>query len=357
MNIVKELDQIALPISESEYREMPELSYSTLSTYERTGFDGLSHLFDKIESPALTLGSIVDTIITGTQKEFDDNYFVTDFPSLGEKETQVANMLYEAYGNEYISMSLIPFQAILDAANTVDFYKNWKEETRVKALTERCSYYYGLKAKAGTRTIVDRKTYDDAIAMVTALKESPATKGYFADNDELSPIRRYYQLKFRAGLGQDYNMSTVFYRCMADLIVVDYESKKIYPIDLKTSGKSEWHFEDSFKQWNYMIQSRLYYRIIEANLANDPYFKDFSLENYRFIVVNKATLTPLVWEFPLTKEYGTLVDDKGNEFRDPFDIGVELQSYLDFKPQVPKGISVDGLNTIQCLKLKENINK
>lgn len=101
------------------------------------------------------------------------------------------------------------------------------------------------------------------------------------------------------------------------------------------------------------IQARLYWRIIRANMDADPYFKDFSLENYRFIVVNRKTLTPLVWEFPLTTAFGTLTDDKGNEYRDPFEIGKELRAYLDCKPLVPNGISREGVNIIKCLKVKQ----
>jgi hypothetical protein len=102
-----------------------------------------------------------------------------------------------------------------------------------------------------------------------------------------------------------------------------------------------------------MIQARLYWRIIRANLLKDDYFKDFRFEDYRFIVVNKNTLTPLVWEFPLTKTVGTLVDEKGNEYRDPFEIGKELQGYLNLRPQVPNGINIAGDNIIKCLKVKE----
>ena len=87
-------------------------------------------------------------------------------------------------------------------------------------------------------------------------------------------------------------------------------------------------------------------------MDKDDYFKDFSLEDYRFIIVNPKTLTPLVWEFPLTKSIGTLIDDKGNEIRDPFEIGEELQAYLNSKPQVPNGITMEGINTIKCLKEK-----
>ena len=79
---------------------------------------------------------------------------------------------------------------------------------------------------------------------------------------------------------------------------------------------------------------------------------DFTLEDYRFIVVNRKTLTPLVWEFPLTQTRGTLIDTEGNEYRDPFEIGKELRAYLDCKPPVPNGINKDGINLIKCLTLK-----
>jgi hypothetical protein len=88
-------------------------------------------------------------------------------------------------------------------------------------------------------------------------------------------------------------------------------------------------------------------------MDRDDYFKDFSLEDYRFIVVNKRTLTPLVWEFPLTTSKGTLVDERGNVYRDPFEIGKELRGYLDLKPPVPNGINKDGINIIECLKVKD----
>ena len=143
---------------------------------------------------------------------------------------------------------------------------------------------------------------------------------------------------------------------MMDLIVVDYEKKKIWPIDLKTSlSCTEWDFEQNFKKWHYYIQSRLYWRNLRYNLDKDDYFKDFSLEDYRFIIVNPKTLTPLVWEFPLTKVSGTLIDDEGNEIRDPFEIGEELQAYLDCKPPVPNGINQNGLNIINCLRKKEDV--
>jgi hypothetical protein len=348
MNIQKELSEISLPISEPEYRQLPELSYSTLSTYESVGFNGIEHLFDRKESQSLTFGSCVDAIITGGENEFYNLFYVADIPSIGDKGKQVADYLFNTCGSNYFSMIEIPATYILDAANTFEFQKNWKDETRVKVLTERCGAYYAVKTQVVGKTIIDIPTFESVKACVRALRESPATCGYFADNDELSPVRRYYQLKFRAVL------EGVGYRCMSDLLVVNYEKKKVFPVDLKTSlSCTEWDFEQNFKKWHYYIQARLYWRIIRANMDKDDFFKDFSLEDYRFIIVNPKSLTPLVWEFPLTKEVGTLIDDYDHEIRDPFEIGKELQGYLDCKPQVPNGINMEGLNTIKCIRVKE----
>ena len=347
MNIPKELKDISWQVSEKKYRADPALSYSTLAKYEREGFNKLDHLFDHISTQSLLEGSMVDCLITGSQEEFDNLYYVADYPSIGDKEQLVAKMLYEKYHDSYELFSYIPNDAILSVINEVGWQKNWRDETRVRVLSERIAMYYNLIIQADNKTVVDSNTYDSILKMVQTLKTSPTTQGYFADNDPMSSVKRYYQLKFRA------KFESVCYRCMADLIIVDYEEKKVYPIDLKTSGHKEWDFQDSFEQWSYMIQARLYWRILKANMSNDPYFKDFTLEDYRFIVINKESLTPLVWEFPLTRAKGTLIDKEGKEYRDPFEIGKELQSYLNFRPKVPVGIDRSGINTITCLKLKE----
>lgn len=347
MEIPKELIDISWQVDEPTYRADSALSYSTLARFEREGFNKLDHLFDKISTQALLEGSMVDCLITGSREEFDELYCVADFPSIGEKEQQIVLALFDRFHNSCEQFSYIPKEEVLEAINEFEWQKNWRDDTRVRVLSERVAMYYNIKVQAGDKTVVDGNTYDRVSRMVYALKTSPTTQGYFADNDELSPIKRYYQLKFKA------RFEGVNYRCMADLIIVDYEDKKIIPCDLKTSGSREWDFQHSFEKWNYMIQAMLYWRVIKANLMNDPYFKDFTLENYRFIVINKESLTPLVWEFPITKIVGTLVDKEGKEYRDPFEIGKELQGYLNLKPRVPNGIDIDGVNIIDCLKLKE----
>ena len=84
-------------------------------------------------------------------------------------------------------------------------------------------------------------------------------------------------------------------------------------------------------------------------MDKDEYFRDYKLADYKFIVVNRKTLTPLVWEFKDTTTLGTLYYGKNKqiEMRDPEDIGEELSSYLSSRPKVPIGISETGSNDLK----------
>lgn len=342
MKIEKELKDISWQVDEPTYRADPALSYSTLARYEREGFDKLDHLFDHISTPSLTEGSAVDAIITGGEEEFNANFIVVDINITdGGKDT--CNRLVEM-NLPFETFQEIPEDIVSMAAKETGFWQadKWDRVRYKKVLeTGNIAEFYNA-AKHSDKTILSTKTFESVQAMVRALKESPATAGYFADNDELSPIRRYYQLKFKA------TFEGVGYRGMMDEIVVDYESKKVFLIDLKTSSKTEWNFYKSFIEWKYSYQARLYYRLVAANMAKDPYFKDFEISDYYFIVVNKKTLQPLVWKYTDTKKYGELIYGRNKQIivRDPFTVGNELQEYLNLKPLVPNGVNIEGSNDI-----------
>lgn len=343
MEIVKELKDISWLVDEPTYRADPALSYSTISTYETLGFNGLDHLFDKKETPSLTLGSVVDCLITGGEDEFNSLYTVLDI-NITDGGMSTANKLL-SMKLPFSSFEEIPEEVVSNAAKDVGFWQadKWDKKRYSEVLkTGNIAEFYNASITTN-KTIISTETFQTALNMVSALQSSPSTGGYFADNDELSPIRRYYQLKFK-GVIDD-----VHYRCMMDLTVADYENKVIYPIDLKTSSAPEWDFEKSFVKWHYLIQSLLYHKLLRMNMDADPYFKDFKLDDYRFIVVNAKTLTPLVWKFPLTQERGPFIDSDGNKWPDPFELGKELQGYLNNRPQVPNGINLYGDNIIKCL--------
>lgn len=335
---MKTLKDISWDVSEPEYRADPALSYSVLAKFEREGFDGLNTLFDKIDTPSLTFGSAVDALVTGGQEEFENRFFVAEFPQLSDSVLKVVNECFTRGSEQYTSLEEFPDKAIIGITEDLKYQLNWKPETRAKVIREQGGEYYHLLFVAGDRKVVSTSFKSEVDNCVALLMGSPATSVYFTS----LAYERWYQLKFKAVLG-DFE-----YKCMADMLLVDNEHKVIYPVDLKTSGHPEWDFYDSFIQWNYQIQARLYWRIIRDNLDKDEYFKDYRLANYRFVVISRKTATPLVWEFEDTQVYGTLCygRDCKVEMRDPLDIGEELYSYLLSRPLVPAGIKLNEPNNI-----------
>lgn len=338
----KQLSDIALKLSEEEYRSSKEYHYSTLATYERGGFNGLSTLFDMKFSPSLLFGSCVDTLLTDGEEAYNKAYMIAEFPKISTAEETIVKSLFSAYSDIYDSLYKISDDLILNVSNMQEYQMRWRPETRAKVIKEKCGDYYNLLYLAKDKQIISTELNDKVQNTVTILKESPATSWYFAPNSPFDSVQRYYQLKFK------FTHNNIGFMCMADLIVVDYDKKIIYPCDLKTSSHKEWDFYKSFIDWNYQIQARSYWRNIRANMDADNYFKDFELANYRFIVCNGESLEPLVWEFTDTKELGTLTYGKNNQIvcRDPYEIAEELNYYLSTGASVPLKIQKEGTNNI-----------
>ena len=347
----KSLYDISWQVDEDTYRADKALSYSNLAKYEREGFNGLDHLFDRVETPSLTFGSAVDALITGGQEEFDNKFMAAEFPSIPDSIIKIVKSLFNKFGElpSYRTLDGIPDNAIITETVQQNYQANWRPETRVKVIREKGSEYYSLLHIAGDRTIIDTETYQSVLNTVEALKESETTKFYFADNNPFEPdIERYYQLKFKTDLSYPYNIA-ISYRCMFDELIVDHENKTIQPIDLKTSSKKEWEFYKSFIEWNYQIQNRLYARILQKVIQEDDYYSDFKILPYIDIVICRTSLIPLVWYSYFTFDRGPLYFGKNKqiEMRDPQDIGYELYNYLNNSPEVPNGINLTKGNDLE----------
>lgn len=295
---MKTLYDISWKVSEEEYRKDKSYSYSTLAKFNREGFYKLNSLFDKVESSSLTFGSMVDVLLTDGKEEFDKLFFVTDFPELSESMVDIVNRTFPIFKDKYAEFNEIPDEEISKIGKEVGFWAkdNWDNVRAKKIKAEKCYQLYNLFYLAEGKKVVSTEEYSEALLCCNILKDSPYTKWYFSPNDPFTPtVERFYQLKFKG----EYN--NIPLRIMADLIIVDHENRTIIPCDLKTSYKPETEFYKSFVEWRYVIQSQLYWEIINQNIKNDPIYKDYTLLDYRFIVISKGTKTPLVWEFTGTQ--------------------------------------------------------
>lgn len=338
----KSLKDISWDVDEPTYRADHALSYSTLARYEREGFNNLDRLFDKIESPSLQFGQAVDTLITGSEDEFNEQFMVAELnTSLSDTLVAITKKLFDSWSNGYTDIRDIPDEVMIATIQDIPWNNHWLPKTRAKKIKEDCAAYYKLLYLSEGKTILSTYTYQDIMNTVDKLKSADSTRFYFEQNDAFdNNVERFYQLKFKATL------DGVDYRCMADEIIVLHDKKLVVPIDLKTSYKPEYDFPKSFIEWRYDVQAKLYWKIIRDNMDKDPYFKDFRLANYRFIVVNKKTLNPLIWVFEQTQSAEPVVTKEGKELRHPLVIGSELKGYLETQAKVPNGIDLIKPNKI-----------
>lgn len=339
----KNFKDISWQVTEPEYRQDSALSYSVLSRYEREGFNNLDKLFDRVESPSLQFGQAVDTLITGSEEEFNENFMIAQLDNPpSDTLVTITKKLFDTWKDGYTDIKDISDDAIVDTIQDIPWNNHWLPKTRAKKIKEDCAAYYKLLYLSEGKTILNTTVYQDVINTVDKLKAADSTRFYFEENNPFdNNVERLYQLKFKA------TFNGVDYRCMADELIVIHDKKLVVPIDLKTSYKPEWDFYKSFLEWRYDIQARLYWRIIRENMDKDSYFKDFKLADYRFIVANKKTLTPLVWLFEGTQQVGDIVTKDNTVLRDPFVIGEELNNYLTISPAVPNGINLITPNKLE----------
>lgn len=339
----KSLKDISWQVTEDVYRQDPALSYSTLARYEREGFDNLDKLFDRIETPSLTFGSAVDSLITGSEEEFNERFMIAQMDnSPSDTLVAITKKIFSVWKDGYTDIRDIPDDMIISTIHDIPWNSHWLPKTRAKKIKEDCAAYYKLLYLSDDKTILSTNVYQDVINTVDKLKSANSTRFYFEPNNVFdNNIERFYQLKFKA------TFNNVNYRCMMDEAIVIHNNKVIVPVDLKTSSKPEYNFYKSFIDWRYDIQARLYWRILRDNMDRDPYFKDFTLADYRFIVANKRTLNPLVWQWGDTTKVGDIITKNNNILRDPFVIGEELNGYLKNKPVVPNGINLIKPNKLE----------
>lgn len=242
----KSIRDISWQVTENEYRGDPALSYSTLARYEREGFNNLDKLFDKVDSPSLVFGSAVDTLITGSEDEFNEHFIVAQLDNPpSDTLITITKRLFDIYKMNYTDIKNIPDELLINAIDDISWNNHWLSKTRAKKIKEDCAAYYKLLYLSKDKTILNTYIYQEVLNTVDKLKSADSTRFYFEDNVFDDNIERLYQLKFKA------NFNEVNYRCMADLLVVIHDRKLVVPVDLKTSYKPEWDFYKSFIEWRY----------------------------------------------------------------------------------------------------------
>lgn len=283
------LREASLQLSEEDYRALPELSYSALSEYDREGYPVLLE-DDEESTTSLTFGSMVDVLTTQGEQAFKARYVVPNFVIPTGVMLEMADYLLN--NASVPQLALVPDNEILAAATAFDYYRNWKDATRIEKIREGASAYFNFMAANVGLEVVSAELMRDATLCAAAFQTSPLTAKYFISTENaFAACETYYQLQFKS------KYAGIPYKGMLDLVHIDHTNKVIYPCDIKTT-KSIYTFEESFYKYRYYIQAAMYTQLLQDTIAEKcPELKDYKIAHYRFLVIDREHKMPIVFSW------------------------------------------------------------
>lgn len=281
--------EVAWRATELEWRHSGGYSYSKLARFWREGPQSLLTR-QVVDNEGVRFGSLFDCLLTD-RNSLNSRFLICDYKKPSQKLIDIAKFLLENH-KDTTTISEISDTDILIAVNIFDYRPTNADKLRISKAREALSEYYRILTISGSKTVVSSKDLEDAEKCVEALYHHPYTKGIFnrtVDERLLGEIEILYQVHLKT-LWEDKLIKGIL-----DIIRVDHKNKRIYPYDVKTSGKPKEKFESSFLSFNYYLQANMYTHIIKSIIEKDDYFKDFTVADFEFLVINRYDKRPIRW--------------------------------------------------------------
>lgn len=348
----KSILDLAWNVPEEIYRNDPSYHHSLLSDFRNKGIHFVNEILspeDKKPSKSLVFGSLFDAMLTDPDKLniFENVGSASDVIRLTATEKKVADYILSTRDSTFLMDLMDEPDIIVNYFLECGAYANLKPETILDGHGYKVIEYLRNVTKSTPEKLqITEEDWVDALECKAAIMSSPM-RHYFEALPFDGDVERVFQMKLKF---QD-PRSGIIYRIMLDSVYVDHDAKTIQPNDVKTTSSYEDEFYNSFLKWNYDIQARLYWRGLYMTIKDDPYFKDFTVLPFQFLVVSRHSKTPMIWRYDDCVKSGELVYKRRNGsvvvLDDPFDLGMKLQRAADRATPIPEGISVMAPNSIE----------
>lgn len=282
---LEKLEDISLPLTEQEYRDMDHLSYSFLSKVDRIGAEAKEDDFQGNDG-TLT-GNLTEEILFGM---YDRNkYYIADNVAPGGVLQETLDIVFQNAPASIFYSSETELQSYVEEKiennPDVKFYTNWKVATRAKRIVDDGKAYIEFLRDSAGKIPVDTATYNTAVTLVNTLKTHPFTENLFKKKEGVDV---FYQFK------GTFELKGITIKFMVDMLKVDHNIQTIYIYDLKTGNKKPENFQKSYYYWRYDIQDYLYTQGIYEVLKR--YFPNYKYNVMHFIYINNVGIAkPLIY--------------------------------------------------------------
>lgn len=258
-------------MTEQEYRNARGVSRSLLSDFDDHPMN-VKDPREHVESDAFRIGSAFDAMMFQDTEEWYARYYVAEHePPTG----MMANMV-QAYVKEACTDIFESFtdEEKLEKAFAASGYKDSYKKTALKQFESFRGYADKLIENDGM-TAITLQEYGMLLTMQNNCINSTAEKFFKKKSDG-------HELLFQLPIFWQQSGTTC--KALLDIVLIDHEEKKIYPVDLKTTSSSVYYFSSSFIKYKYYLQASMYTAAVE-DMFSTLIEHGYTVENFKFIVV------------------------------------------------------------------------
>jgi hypothetical protein len=225
----------------------------------------------KISTKYLTLGSIVDKMITEEGYKPEDEYVISDINVDLSNSTHHSKILSYIKDWEYKEISDVQLKMICSDLG-------FKRSPNIEDESFRRQLEVVLRANNG-ENIISSVEFNLAQKMVDSLKNHEYTKEIFSLEKDFEDIEIIPQAKIF------FKMHGVECKSMLDWLIVNHSKKVITPIDLKTG--SFFDFMKNFYKYKYFLQGAMYHASIQSIVVKNEEFKDYKVDGFKFVYISR----------------------------------------------------------------------
>lgn len=325
-------EQTSMFESEKSYRANSNWNYSALKDFDTKGalYYHKKYILKEKEkeeksNEAMYLGSLVDCLLL-TPEFFDEKYFIyKDIEVVGQSKTLVDN-LYSLYvKNKDKGKDVFDLTKNLPDAFDMTKYNSKKEIVAFKGkdfdyildlmLTDKMQNYFNSLVSNYNKIAVFESDISLANNIVVALKTHPYTADLcnMVTKDNVEVINQhaiFFEIKGHK------------FKALLDKIIIDHNSKTIFPLDLKCTWELL-NFAFNRLKNRYYLQEGVY------NLALQAKYPDFTIAPPRYILAHSANqLAPVIAETDEDMLYESLngfTTMSGKKYKGVYDLIDDLE--------------------------------
>lgn len=288
------------------YHRDTRFGHSVVVGFEQNGPTVLDPKYTVHTTAAMEFGSLVDTLLTQNENFTKIYYVPQDVRDLTPTEKKFVNACLE----NNINIAHLNDDSLLAILDECGFYVSIKKTTERINKARQLQSYISERLLNANKKCLSVEQFNDAVNCVEALHTSEITKDIFAD-----PKLICYQVAL-------YGISN---KALFDIIYIDAKNHILYPIDLKTVSYPERDFiKNSFYKYEYYRQAEMYYDLLTQIVKNYSSKENWTVADFQFLVINKDTLSPLLYRFPVRYANKQLQISKNGFVKPYYDVIQEM---------------------------------